>query len=336
MRYWDNDLYLADVVKTVEQTKDFGYFIGKNILILGATGLIGSFLTDCLLYANQTKKMNLHIYAVSRKMERLRERFGEETGSLCFVEGDVTTLEFDKPVDVIVHAAGYAYPRAFREKPVETMLANMLGTYRVLETARRNPGCCVLYVSSGEVQEEVAHLTTRACYPVSKKAGETLCLSYMQEYQVDVRLARPCHTFGANVTGEDNRATAQFIASASDDSDIIMKSEGGQVRSYAYVVDCVSGLLTILARGQAGKMYGVSSGETCSIRQFAGWCAESVQRQVVFQEANEIEQVEASPIKEQIIDNTELKLLGWMPCYSIKQGIEHSVNIRKSIIGRQK
>lgn len=331
MRYLDNDLYLADIVKTIEQTGNFEYFIEKNILILGATGLIGSFLTDCLLYANRAQKVNLHIYTGSRSKEGLRDRFGEETESLCFVEGDVTTLEFDKPVDVIIHAASYAYPKAFREKPVETMLANMLGTYQVMEIARRNPGCRVLYVSSGEVQEDVDHLSTRACYPISKKAGETLCLSYMQEYQVDVRLARPCHTFGANVTGEDNRATAQFIACASDNEDIIMKSAGRQMRSFAYVADCVSGLLTILTRGQAGKLYGVSSGEVCSIRQFAEQCAESAQRKVIFQEANETERAEASPIKEQIIDNTELKLLGWMPCYSIKQGIENSVNIRKSI-----
>lgn len=331
MSYLDNDLYLTDVVNTIEQTRDFEYFTDKNILILGATGLIGSFLTDCLLYANQIKRMNLHVFAVSRSKARLEERFGQETESLQFVESDVTILEFDKPVDVIIHAASYAYPRAFREKPVETMLANMLGTHRVLENARKNPGCSVLYVSSGEVQEEVNHLSTRACYPVSKKAGETLCLSYMKEYQVDVRIARPCHTFGANVTGEDNRATAQFIACASNDQDIIMKSAGGQVRSFAYVADCVSGLMTILTCGKAGQMYGVASDETCSIRQFAERCAESVQKQVIFQEANETERTEASPIKGQIIDNTELKLLGWAPRFSIEQGIEHCVNIQKSI-----
>lgn len=330
MRYLDNDLYLADVVKTVEQTGNFEYFNGKNVLILGATGLLGSYLTDCLSYANQVQDMNLQIYAVSRSKKRLRERFDEETESLRFVEGDVTTLEFDTPIDVIVHAASYAYPRAFREKPVETMLANMLGTYRVLEIARRNPGCRVLYVSTGEVQEEVDHLTTRACYPVSKKAGETLCLSYMQEYNVEVMIARPCHTFGAHAMDEDNRITAQFIARASDNQDIIMNSAGSQVRSFAYVTDCVSGFLTILTCGQAGKMYGVASDEICSIRQFAEQCASVAQRQVLRQEADETARAEASPIKEQIIDNTELKLLGWVPCFSIEQGIQHSVNIRKS------
>lgn len=331
MGYLDNELYLTDIIKTIEQTKKFDYFNNKSILVLGATGLIGSFLTDCLLHANRMTNRNIHIHAVSRNRKRLEERFGEESEHFHFIEEDVTALEIGTPVDVIIHAASYAYPRAFREKPVETMLSNMLGTHRVLEMARKNPGCRVLYISSGEVQEEVDHLSTRACYPLSKKAGETLCLSYIQEYQVDVRLARPCHTFGANATSEDNRATAQFIAAASSNQDIRLKSAGDQVRSFAYVADCVSGLLTILTRGQAGKVYGVSSDETCSIRQFAEQCAESVQRQVVFQAANDIERAEASPIKEQRIDNTELKALGWVPAFSIGQGIEHSVKIQKSI-----
>ena len=331
MGYLDNELYLTDIIKTIEQTKNFDYFNNKSILVLGATGLIGSFLTDCLLHANRMTNRNIHIHAVSRNRKRLEERFGEEAEHFHFIEGDVTALEIGTPVDVIIHAASYAYPRAFREKPVETMLSNMLGTHRVLETARKNPGCRVLYISSGEVQEEVDHLSTRASYPISKKAGETLCLSYIQEYQVDVRLARPCHTFGANATSEDNRATAQFIAAASSNQDIILKSAGEQVRSFAYIADCVSGLLTILTSGQTGKVYGVSSGETCSIRQFAKWCAESVQRQVIFQEANDTERAEASPIKEQKVDNTELRALGWAPSFSIGQGIEHSVKIQKSI-----
>lgn len=331
MGYLDNELYLTDIIKTIEQTKNFDYFNNKSILVLGATGLIGSFLTDCLLYVNRMKNTNIHIYAVSRNRRRLEERFGEESEHLHFVEGDVTTLEVSTPVDAIIHAASYAYPRAFREKPVETMLSNMLGTHRVLETARKNPGCRVLYVSSGEVQEEVNHLSARACYPISKKAAETLCLSYIQEYQTDVVIARPCHTFGANVTGEDNRATAQFIACATDHQDIVLKSAGEQVRSFAYIADCISGLLTVISCGKTGQVYGISTDETCSIRQFAEKCAKSVQRQVIFQDANETEKAEASPIKEQIIGNTELKLLGWFPSFSIEQGIEHSIMIQQSM-----
>ena len=330
MRYTGSKLYAADLEETIDQTLDFEYFRNKKVLVLGATGLIGSFLVDCLLYANATRNMKIQITAVGRSLARLQECFGSETAELFFLEKDVSVLEDAIQADVIIHAASGAYPQAFRVFPVETMLANMLGTYRVMEAARRNPQCRVLYVSSGEVQEEVDHLSVRACYPVSKKAGETLCLSYIQEYSADVVIVRPCHTFGPNATVKDNRATAQFISCAAKGEDIVLNSAGTQVRSFMYVADCVSGLLTVISCGAAGKVYSVSSDKTCSIRQFAEKCADSVQRKVVNKEANEEEQAEASPIKGQILDNAGLKSLGWRPVYSIENGIAHSIRIQQN------
>ncbi len=336
MRYLENELYCKDIINAIEHTKYFEYFNGKRILILGAAGLIGSFITDCFIYACNAKNMDIHMTALGRSIERLNSRFGNETDRLKFMQGDVTKLDINIEADVIIHAASYAYPRAFREKPVETMLANMLGTHRVMEIARKNYGCRVLYVSTGEVQEEVNHLSTRACYPVSKKAGETLCLAYLQEYKTDVVIARPCHTFGANITSYDNRATAQFIESVVQDKDIIMKSAGQQMRSFVYVADCVSGLLTILASGEAGQVYEVSSDETCSVRQFAEKCASLVQKQVIYEQANETERAEASPIKQQILDNYKLKLLGWSPQFSIDMGIVNSVEIQRNLLYKRR
>lgn len=330
MRYTGNKLYVADLEETIKQTLDFEYFRNKKVLVLGATGLIGSFLVDCLLHANATRNMEIHVTAVSRSIARLQECFGSETAELLFLEKNVSTLEEDIQVDVVIHAASSAYPRAFRELPVETMLANMLGTYHVMEIARRNPQCRVLYVSSGEVQEEVDHLSVRACYPISKKAGETLCLSYIQEYGTDAVMARPCHTFGPNATVNDNRATAQFISCATKRTDIVLNSAGTQVRSFMYVADCVSGLLSTISCGTAGEVYNVSSDETCSIRQFAEKCAGLVQRKVLHKEASEEERAEASPIREQILDNGSLKSLGWRPIYSIENGIAHSIRIQQN------
>lgn len=327
--YLENEIYAADIEAAIANVNGFGFFDNKKILVLGAAGLLGSFLTDCFLYANAHLNMNVDIYAVSRSRGHLKARFVEETDWLHFVEGDVTTLEIGSRIDLVVHAASWAHPQAFREAPVETMLGNLLGTYRVMEIAKENPGCRGLFVSSGEVQEAVDHLSVRACYPVSKKAAETLCLSYMQEYNVDVVIARPCHTFGANVTQSDNRATAQFIGKAVHNEDIVLNSSGEQVRSFAYVPDCVSGLLTIAACGQKGCVYGVASDETCSVRQFAKQCADAAHTRIVLRAANAAEQAEASPIKNQVIDNNDLKKLGWSPLFTIEQGILHSIAIRK-------
>lgn len=326
-----NRLYWNDIEHAVRNTKNMSYFTEKDILIFGASGLIGSFLADCLVYAIEAGMISSHIYVVSRNYSHLKKCFGNEREYLHFLEGNVISLETDLCPDIIINAASDACPRAFREHPVEIMRSNLAGMCHVMDLARKNPDCRVLYVSSGEVQEKVDHLSPRACYPISKRAAETLCLSYTQEYQADAVIVRPCHTFGANFTEMDNRATQQFIQGAAEGRDIVMNSPGYQVRSFAYVADCASGILTALSCGKTGQVYGVASDETCSIRQFADMCARAADVKVMFKEADEVERAEASPISSQIIDNTGLKELGWRPLFSIESGIEHSIQIRRSV-----
>ena len=76
--------------------------------------------------------------------------------------------------------------------------------------------------------------------PLVKEQQETLCCSYYQQYGAEVVIARPCHTYGPNMSVKDNRATAQFIGNALRGEDIVLKSSGSQLRSYCYVADCVS------------------------------------------------------------------------------------------------
>lgn len=334
MRYLDNSAYRKDIITAIEHTGNFEFFSNKKVLILGATGLIGSFITDCFLYADERMDAEITVYAVSRSINQLRNRFGTGCENyLNLIEADVTAMDIQVPFDYIIHAASYGHPKAFREMPVEVLLSNVMGTQRVLETAKRNVGCRVLYVSSGEVQEKVDHLTVRACYPIGKKAAETLCISYKEEYGIDVVMARPCHTFGANVTESDNRATAQFLLSAAKGTDIKMYSAGEQIRSFSYVADCASGLLTVLACGIAGTAYGISSGESCTVKEFADKCAVTGNCRVERYLPSEFEKVEKSPIKNQIINNNALVKLGWHPAYSIDGGIAQTVGIIRNIIG---
>jgi nucleoside-diphosphate-sugar epimerase len=326
MDYLKNEIYRSDVEKAVSNVGGLEYFNNRKVWVIGATGLIGSFIVDCLLCANE-RGIHADIYAVSRDRKRLADRFAKETDGLHFMESDVISLDAGIEADVMIHCASYAYPGAFREKPVETMLGNTIGTYRVMEAARNNPDCRVLYISSGEAQEQVDHLTVRACYPVGKMAAETLCLSYRQEYGVDVVIARLCHTFGGNFTKTDNRATVQFLTNAAMGRDIVLNSDGSQVRSYAYVPDGVSALLTVLVRGETGKVYGIATDEACSIREFAQMCGKAAGVQTLVREASAVEKQEATPIVRQIVDNTELKLLGWKPSFTIEQGIKHSIEI---------
>ncbi len=332
MKYLENEAYCSDIKKTIEHSVDFSAFFNKKVLILGASGLIGSFITDCFLYANKMLNAEIMIYAVSRNIEQLKKRFeGSSGNNFNLIQADVCSLNNKLSVDYIIHAASYGHPQAFRETPVEVLLSNVLGTHKVLEIARQNIGCRVLYVSSGEVQEQVEHLSVRACYPIGKKAAETLCISYQKEYGVNVVIARPCHTFGANMTETDNRATAQFLKAAAKGIDIKMYSEGKQRRSFSYVADCVSGLLTVLADGTCGTVYGISSGEICTVKEFADKCAAIGKCRVEIHLPDKLEKAETSPICDQIVESQRLKALGWQPSFSIEEGIKESVKIIREV-----
>lgn len=334
MRYLECRAYREDIETTIAHIVNFDAFRNKRILVLGASGLIGSFITDCFLYADEKYGAGITVYAVSRNAGQLRNRFGEEQeGRLHFIEADVTDFDLELPFDFMIHAASYGHPQAFREVPVEVFLSNVIGTDRVMRLAEKNGKCRVLYISSGEVQEEVDHMTARACYPMGKRAAETLCVSYNKEYGTDVVIARPCHTFGANVTGNDNRASAQFIALASAGKNIEMYSAGEQRRSFAYVADCASGLLTVLAGGEGGQVYGISSGESCTVRAFAEVCAGLGGSRVEMHLPSGTEIAETSPIKEQIVENGGLKALGWQAAFSVRDGIRRSLQIIKEMGG---
>lgn len=334
MKYSDVEKYRKDVETAIEHTVDFADLYHKRVLILGASGLLGSFMVDCLLWANKLHNAEITIYAVSRDREQLNRRFGSDHKKyLHLIEADVMTMEIPLSFDYIIHAAGYGHPGAFREIPAEVLLSGVVGAQRTLDIARQSAGCRVLFLSSGEVQEPVDHLSVRACYPVGKMAAETLCLCYQKEFGVDTVIARPCHTFGANTAKHDNRATAQFLAAAARGANIQMYSAGEQRRSFLYVADCISGLLTVLTKGAGGAVYGISSGESCTIREFAERCSAVGKCTVKFHMPTSIEKSESSPIKKQIVGNDALRELGWQPAFSIEEGIERTIEIIREMDG---
>lgn len=198
----------------------------------------------------------------------------------------------------------------------------------------------MLFVSSGEVYGEgsgkefvetdsgyIDCATPRACYPSSKRAAETLCVSYAAEYGVDVVIARPCHTYGPYFTESDNRVYAQFIRNVLNGEDIVLKSKGDQHRSWIYVVDCVSALLTILCQGECSQAYNVADENSeISIRHLAELIASHSGLNVLSDIPPTLDKGNTTPITTAIFSTKKLQALGWKPLFSISNGIKHTIS----------
>lgn len=318
----------------------------------GATGLIGSFLVDLLMYVNQRESAGIQVYALARNEETLCMRFTStrEMPELHFVVQDVTEpLQLKEPVDYIIHAAGDGFPSAFREHPVETMTPAVLGTWQLLQYAKDMGIERFLYLSSGEVYGKVIGRTqaftedetgnidsmdVRACYPIAKRFAEVLCASFTEQYHVPTVIARLSHTYGANVSARDNRATVQFMKNAVAGQDIVLHSPGKQLRSYTYVADCVSGLLTVLLNGASGEAYNIANAASrVTVAEFAEIVAEKSGRQCTYEQPTDSEKKELTPIEYAVLASDKLEGLGWTGQYDSSTGISQMLEIACRICG---
>lgn len=348
--YINNDLYKKDVMKAAEMVPEIERLYKKKFLITGATGLIASFLIDIFMYLNLEKKAEIQIFALGRDQQKLRNRYRSYSNNhrLHFIVQNVCEpLKIEDTFDYIIHAAGDGYPSAFRKNPVGTMMPALTGTYHLLEHARNNFNSRVVYISSGEVygqgQENLSAFTEdycgsidllnpRSCYPSAKRAAETLCAAFMQQYQVDFVVARLGHTFGPNTTACDNRANVQFINNVLNQENIMLKSKGNQLRSYTYIADSAAGILTVLLKGKSGEAYNIARmNENITIAEFAAIVAEVGKKKCIYSNPNEKESAEQTPIRYAVLDSAKLQKLGWLSSYSVKEGVCHTINILKEI-----
>jgi nucleoside-diphosphate-sugar epimerase len=123
-----------------------------NILITGATGLIGSCLVDLLM-----RHSFCHIYAMGRNSQRAEQRFADywQQPRFHFIRHDICqSLECTENFHYIIHAASNASPNFFQQSPVEVMKSNLDGLCHLVEYGLRHQMKRMVYISSGEVYGE--------------------------------------------------------------------------------------------------------------------------------------------------------------------------------------
>lgn len=335
--------------KDIRQLYDNGLSLdalhGRTLLVAGATGLVGSCIVDIVM---ADPDRNVRVFAAGRNRERADRRFKEyaDDPRFTFVPMDVTKqIEGDAHYDYIIDAASNASPNFFKQQPVEVIKANIDGVANLLDYSRKHDLRKMVYVSSGEIYGEgngqaftetssgyVDCATVRACYPSSKRAAETLCVAYAQEYDLDVTIARLCHTYGPGFTESDNRVFAQFFRNVLRGEDIVLKSRGEQYRSWLYVVDSAHALLHLLLHGGRSQAYNVADAKgNITIRQLAGQVAAWAGRKVVFDIPPTSDGGNTTPVTRATFDTMKIEATGWRPLFDIPTGISHSLETIQGI-----
>ena len=317
-----------------------------KILVTGANGMIASRLVETLLETSEKKKLNLEVFAMCRNSKNAEKSFAKfkDNENLHIIIADVTaplTLNID--FQFIIHAASSAHPDAFNNTPVDVMKANFIGTLNLLEYVVKHKGTRFMFVSSSEIYGEnidrkelftetdkgVIDCTTfRSCYPESKRASETLCMSYKKQYNADVIIVRPAYIYGKNILESNNRADVYFLRQVLNKKNIIMYSKGTQIRSYCYVDDCVAGMLYALLLGTNGEVYNIGNEEcTVTLWDYAQKLANAAKVKLCYEPGNKPEDKVFLKTTKCILNTTKLRKLGWKPQYDLETGIKNILDL---------
>ncbi len=323
-------------------------FSDKTILITGANGFLPAYMVETLL--NLKKHIGVgpsKIIGLVRNIDATQRRFAEykERDDLEWIVQDVCSpVEIQSKIDYIIHAASQASPKYYGIDPVGTLSANVLGTANMLNLAAKNNVKGFLFFSSGEVYGHVdsfqvplkenlyGHLDpldVRSCYAESKRLGETMCISWMHQYNVPVKIVRIFHTYGPGMKLDDGRVFADFVSDVVNGHDIVMRSDGKAIRAFCYLSDAIIAFFTVFFKGEIGQAYNIGNDDAeISVIDLANLLVSlypEKQLRVIKQEEKMTAGYIKSPFNRHVPDINKIKQLGWSPQINLNDGFRRTI-----------
>jgi len=345
---YSNSTWISDIDKVIEVVPELDRLAGKSLMITGAAGLVCSAIVDIIFRYNDTHDQKIQVLAAGRWPEEMSGRFGDlvNRDDFTFVVYDASKTDnvINVHADYIIHGASNASPNMIVKEPVETMMSNFLGMKYLLDYAKEQGTERILYISSSEVYGEkegsepykegqygyIDLLNSRNSYSVGKRAAETLCASYADEYGMESVIVRPGHIYGPTASPFDKRVASAWSYAVAKGEDIVMKSDGSQIRSYCYCLDCASAMLKVLLCGENCHAYNISNPDSIiSIKDMAEILSESAGVKLRMELPTEEEKKGFNPMSNSSLESESLTGLGWHGCFDAKTGFAHTVMILK-------
>jgi nucleoside-diphosphate-sugar epimerase len=276
-----------DINKVIENI-DFSSLQNKKVLITGASGLVGFYLTQCV--KRLQNELNIEVY-LSYKNDipsYLKEYYDFPYTE---IKEDITSVKLEpKFFDVIIHSSGYAQPMKFLSDSLTTIKINTHATINLLDSLKTDGK--FLFVSTSElysgndnlnIDESQIGTTTpshnRACYIESKRCGETICHSYRTS-GYDVKIARLSLAYGPFTKLGDLRVLNSIIDKGLNNDTIELMDDGSALRTYCYITDVIEMFWNVLLHGK-DVTYNVSGFSDISIKGLAENVGQILNKKVI-------------------------------------------------------
>jgi len=320
-------------------------WIGKKVLITGASGFLGYWLTKALyekgadvsvLIRDSDPQSALFHSGLIHKV-RVVQGALEDYAS---VERGINELE----IDTVFHLAAQTIVGVALRNPLATFESNVRGTYHLLEACRRHPTLVkrVIIASSDKAYgsspvlpyTEKMPLQGQHPYDVSKSCADLISLSYHHTYDLPVTVARCGNLFGG---GDLNwsRLIPGVIRDLLQGKSPQIRSNGTLTRDYLYVEDAALGYIRLAEQMDRkeirGEAFNFGPNHPLSVQEVV----DEIKKILSCQEVPLTLLNQASKeIQDQSLDSHKAReLLGWEPLFTWEQALQQTVGWYQKFLG---
>lgn len=327
----------------------------KKILVTGGCGFIGSnFVRLALEKLPEAVVINLDKLTYAGNPANLKDV--EKNAHYKFVQGDICDQELleklfvEEAIDTVVHFAAESHVDRSIEGPAEFIQTNILGTFALLETARKawlsSPQPPVasprfLHVSTDEVYgslgdtglfSETTSYDPRSPYSASKASSDHLVSSYFHTYGLPTLMTNCSNNYGPYHFPE--KLIPLIINNAKIGKDLPVYGDGKNVRDWLYVVDHCAAILNVLQKGRVGETYNVGGNSEKQNVEVVQTICDILDEKVLPLENGQPRHSLIKFVKDRAghdrryaIDASKIKAeLGWEPTVTFEDGIRMTID----------
>lgn len=256
-------------------------FCPRRLLVTGGCGFIGSnFVRHLLRVDGAVELANLDALTYCGNPDNVRDVERDFADRYRFFRGDIRDPDAVSGAmagcDSVIHFAAESHVDRSIVRADDFITTNVVGTYVLLEEARRRGVERFVFISTDEVYgstlegsfREDDPLSPSSPYSASKTAADLLALSYHTTYGLPVLVSRSTNNFGPYQYPE--KLIPLFVTNLIEGKKVPLYGDGGNVRDWLYVLDNCRALEMVLRRGETGQIYNVGANNEVDNRTITG------------------------------------------------------------------